>query len=388
MTARARARSWFALVVSGALAASALIVMPGLAAAAEEPRTFALAGSLQSELGCPGDWQPDCASHRPRSRRAPPASTPPSSRCRPARTSTRSRSTARGTSPTVSTAGRRTSRSRSAATSTLRFVFDDNVHRVGVEVLSLRDGYTARRRRPGRCAGTPGGRRRAVLLRDDRPLRQRRMPPTTPADSPATASATGFDPTDKGFYNGGDLAGLRSKLDYIEGLGTTAIWLTPSFKNKPVQGTGADASAGYHGYWVTDFTQIDPHLGTNAELKDLIDDAHARGHRRLLRHHHEPHRRRHLVPGGAVHVRRQDDEPLPRRRRHGVRPRRRTPGPATFPALDAATSLPVHAGRRAGGAERQGARVAQRRRRCTTTAVTRRIRASRPRTATSRASTT
>ena len=36
-------------------------------------------------------------------------------------------------------------------------------------------------------------------------------------------------------------------------------------------------SAGYHGYWITDFTQIDPHLGTNAELEALIADAHARG---------------------------------------------------------------------------------------------------------------
>ena len=89
--------------------------------------------------------------------------------------------------------------------------------------------------------------------------------------------ATGFDPSDKGFYQGGDLAGLRQNLDYIEDLGTTAIWLTPSFLNRPVQGEGADVSAGYHGYWITDFTRIDPHLGTNAELEALIDDAHARG---------------------------------------------------------------------------------------------------------------
>src|SRR5665648_519286 len=89
--------------------------------------------------------------------------------------------------------------------------------------------------------------------------------------------STGFDPTDQGFYNGGDLAGLLANLDYIKGLGTTAIWLTPSFLNRPVQGTGANASAGYHGYWITDFTQIDPHLGTNAELTALIDAAHARG---------------------------------------------------------------------------------------------------------------
>jgi alpha-amylase len=86
---------------------------------------------------------------------------------------------------------------------------------------------------------------------------------------------SGFDPTRKGFYNGGDLNGLLDKIDYIQGLGTTAIWLTPSFKNKAVQ--PEDNSAGYHGYWVTDFTQIDPHLGTNAELKALIDEAHSRG---------------------------------------------------------------------------------------------------------------
>jgi pullulanase-type alpha-1,6-glucosidase len=87
----------------------------------------------------------------------------------------------------------------------------------------------------------------------------------------------GFDPTDKGFYHGGDLAGIMDRLDYIQGLGTTAIWLTPSFKNRPVQGEGGNASAGYHGYWITDFTQIDPHLGTNAEMQDLIAAAHARG---------------------------------------------------------------------------------------------------------------
>ena len=89
--------------------------------------------------------------------------------------------------------------------------------------------------------------------------------------------ATGLDAGDKGFFHGGDVKGLSDKLDYIAGLGTSAIWLTPSFKNRPVQGTGANASAGYHGYWVTDFTQIDPHFGTNAELEAFIDRAHRRG---------------------------------------------------------------------------------------------------------------
>ncbi|MFF3844060.1 pullulanase-type alpha-1,6-glucosidase [Streptomyces sp. NPDC002328] len=88
---------------------------------------------------------------------------------------------------------------------------------------------------------------------------------------------TGYDPTDKGFYQGGDLKGLTKRLDYIKGLGTTAIWMAPIFKNRPVQGTGANASAGYHGYWITDFTQVDPHFGTNKDLETLIDRAHAKG---------------------------------------------------------------------------------------------------------------
>ncbi|HET7458925.1 MAG TPA: alpha-amylase family glycosyl hydrolase, partial [Gemmatimonadaceae bacterium] len=88
---------------------------------------------------------------------------------------------------------------------------------------------------------------------------------------------SGFDPAHKGWYHGGDLAGLRSELDYIAGLGTTAIWLTPSFKNKAVQRNNGFPSAGYHGYWITDFTQIDPHLGTNDDLRDLVEAAHARG---------------------------------------------------------------------------------------------------------------
>jgi glycosidase len=87
---------------------------------------------------------------------------------------------------------------------------------------------------------------------------------------------SGFDPTKKGFYQGGDLKGLRSKLDYVKGLGATSIWLTPIFKNKAVQ-LEDGPSAGYHGYWITDFTQVDPHLGTNQDLADLVSDAHHKG---------------------------------------------------------------------------------------------------------------
>ncbi len=87
----------------------------------------------------------------------------------------------------------------------------------------------------------------------------------------------GFDPTDKGFFHGGDLKGLTARLDYIEDLGATAIWLGPIYKNKPVQGPPGDESAGYHGYWITDFTSVDPHFGTNDDLKEFVDAAHERG---------------------------------------------------------------------------------------------------------------
>lgn len=89
--------------------------------------------------------------------------------------------------------------------------------------------------------------------------------------------AHGFDPTHKGFYHGGDLKGLVNRLDYLEGMGVTAIWFAPIFKNKPVQGPAGQESAGYHGYWVTDFTRIDPHFGENADFKAFVDAAHARG---------------------------------------------------------------------------------------------------------------
>ncbi|MBI2496919.1 MAG: alpha-amylase [Opitutae bacterium] len=83
----------------------------------------------------------------------------------------------------------------------------------------------------------------------------------------------GFDPTRIGYFHGGDFAGLTAGLDYLKNLGVTAVWITPPFQNKPVQA----GSAGYHGYWVTDFLRIDPHLGTNDDFRRFVDEAHARG---------------------------------------------------------------------------------------------------------------
>ncbi|MBO9544367.1 alpha-amylase family glycosyl hydrolase [Caulobacter sp.] len=89
--------------------------------------------------------------------------------------------------------------------------------------------------------------------------------------------ADGFDPTRAGFYHGGDLKGVTRRLDYIQGLGATAVWLAPIFKNRAVQGPPGHESAAHHGYWITDFTDVDPHLGTKADFKALVDAAHARG---------------------------------------------------------------------------------------------------------------
>ncbi|MDQ7078948.1 MAG: alpha-amylase family glycosyl hydrolase, partial [Robiginitomaculum sp.] len=87
----------------------------------------------------------------------------------------------------------------------------------------------------------------------------------------------GFDPTNKGFFHGGDLKGLTQRLDYIQGLGATAIWLAPIYQNKAVQGAPGAESAGYHGYWITDFTKVDSHFGTNDDMRTFVDAAHKRG---------------------------------------------------------------------------------------------------------------
>ncbi len=90
----------------------------------------------------------------------------------------------------------------------------------------------------------------------------------------------GYLPSQKGYYHGGDLEGLRSKLSYLDALGVTSIWVGPIFANQTVQSDTTDLyghSAGYHGYWILDFLRVDPHLGTNEDFARLVSDAHGRG---------------------------------------------------------------------------------------------------------------
>ena len=107
-----------------------------------------------------------------------------------------------------------------------------------------------------------------------------------------------------------------------------------------MQGTGADASAGYHGYWITDFTQIDPHLGTNAELEALIADAHARGIKvyfDIITNHTADVID--YAEGQYAYVD-QATRAVQGRRRHGVRPGTTYAGTDTFPTMDPATCFP------------------------------------------------
>jgi glycosidase len=83
-------------------------------------------------------------------------------------------------------------------------------------------------------------------------------------------SSGGLDKTDHGMYHGGDIQGLQAKLPYLKEMGISAIWLTPIMRNQAMQGD----SSGYHGYWILDFNEIDPHLGSNDDLKNFIDAAH------------------------------------------------------------------------------------------------------------------
>ena len=158
----------------------------------------------------------------------------------------------------------------------LRLSYDDATHKIGIAPTDLPGPATsADKALAGSSLREPLTRERFYFVMADRFANGDKANDT--GGLTGGREQTGYDPTDKGFYHGGDLTGLTNKLDYIKGLGTTAIWLTPAFKNRPVQGTGADASAGYHGYWITDFTQVDPHLGTNDDMKKLVDAAHRKG---------------------------------------------------------------------------------------------------------------
>jgi glycosidase len=96
---------------------------------------------------------------------------------------------------------------------------------------------------------------------------------------PGGVAQSGFDPAGMYSFHGGDFAGIQAKLDYLRHLGITSIWMTPIFRNRAVQSfeEGKPVRTGYHGYWILDFTEVDPHFGTKAELEELVAEANQRG---------------------------------------------------------------------------------------------------------------
>ena len=239
----ARARRVIASLVSAALVLTGSIALPALAAApaAADERTFTLVGTLQNELGCADDWLPDCALTEL------------------AATDTPGVYAAKLTVPAGSfdykvavnnawdesyglNGGGGDIPLTIAGPATLRFVFDDNTKRVGLEAISLAgDDEAEDDALVAAPVRQPGSAEQFYFVMTDRFANGDTSNDTWGLTGDRLT--TGLDPTDKGFYQGGDLAGLRSQLDDIEGLGTSAIWLTPSFKNRPVQGEGENASA-------------------------------------------------------------------------------------------------------------------------------------------------
>ena len=231
------------------------------------------AGSFQSELGCPGDWQPDClvswmqdidgdGVYTFATNQIPAGS----HEFKVALDEGWTESYPGGNVAFTATDG-----------ATITFTYDSSTNDVSVD--------------EGAGTAEPGD---ELLVRP--PVREAAqddvfyfvMPDRfdngdtsndTGGDASGDRLVNGFDPTDKGFYHGGDLAGLTARLPYLDGLGVTAVWMTPQFTNKWVQddGTPGGISAGYHGYWQTDYSSIDPHFGTNAEMQALVAAAHALG---------------------------------------------------------------------------------------------------------------
>ena len=86
-------------------------------------------------------------------------------------------------------------------------------------------------------------------------------------------------------FEGGDIRGVIQKVDdgYFTDLGINAIWLTPlveQIHDAVDEGTGN--TYGFHGYWAKDWTALDPNFGTRADLKELVEKAHAKGIRIVL----------------------------------------------------------------------------------------------------------
>ncbi|EME46703.1 glycoside hydrolase family 13 protein [Dothistroma septosporum NZE10] len=87
-------------------------------------------------------------------------------------------------------------------------------------------------------------------------------------------STTATCDTGTGDYCNGTWQGLIAHLDYIQGMGFDAVWISPV--TKQLEGLTADGAA-YHGYWQTDLNDVNEHFGTASDLQSLSAALHSRG---------------------------------------------------------------------------------------------------------------
>lgn len=90
------------------------------------------------------------------------------------------------------------------------------------------------------------------------------------ADASSLEYNPAVDRNDPNGRHGGNIAGVRRHLDYMDSLGVTALWLCPVLENDMPGGS-------YHGYATTNYYRIDPRFGTNEEYQALISEAHDKG---------------------------------------------------------------------------------------------------------------
>lgn len=148
-----------------------------------------------------------------------------------------------------------------------------------------RHAYALLAREPGSAQRKGFGPEDAVyLIVPDRFAQGRAQPVVLPDGANFSDKLERANP---GARHGGDIEGIRQRLDYIAGMGFTQLWCTPMTEN-------AQPSTSYHGYANTDLYRIDPRFGSNDDYRQLVREARAKGlgviHDIVLNHIGDRHR--------------------------------------------------------------------------------------------------
>ena len=104
-------------------------------------------------------------------------------------------------------------------------------------------------------------------------ITDRFAPPSDSAPARTQGLAATCDPHSQ-TWCGGTWLSIIDKLDYIQGMGFDAIWISPVSTNIDVY---TPYNYAYHGYWVTNPTTLNPRFGTSDDLHKLSNELHSRG---------------------------------------------------------------------------------------------------------------